>query len=103
MPLQQTQAGVLEHKQIYLTEMPAREHAECKDIIRRLRGSHSTNLTRYVTHIVVSIGCQEQEKIDILQLAEEWAGSCCVVWPAWLHACNKVLLLLAKPFACEQH
>lgn len=94
MPLQQTQAGALEHKQIYLTEMLPREHSQCKDIIRKLRGSHSTSLTRYVTHVVVSVDCQQREKVDILQLAEECAGSCCVVWTAWLHACKQVHHLL---------
>lgn len=95
MPLQHTQAGVLEHKQIYLTDMPAHDHAECKEIIRRLRGSHSTNLTRYVTHVVVSSGCQDQEKIEILQHLEECAGSLFVVWPGWLRACDKVCIPLS--------
>lgn len=90
-PLPQTQAGVLEHLQFYVSDMSPGEHAECSEIIKQLRGSKRTTLGAYVTHIIVDEDvCQSQEKRTILEFLEQSASVCTVVAPSWLHACAQV-------------
>lgn len=90
-PLPQTQAGVLEHLQFYVSDMSPGEHAECSEIIKHLRGSKRTTLGAYVTHIIVDEdACQSQEKRTILEFLEQNANVCTVVDPSWLRACAEV-------------
>jgi hypothetical protein len=90
-PLRQTQAGVLEHLQFYVSDMSPSEHAECSEVIKRLRGSKRTTLGAYVTHIIVDEdACQGQEMKTILEFLEETANVCTVVLPSWLRACAQV-------------
>jgi hypothetical protein len=90
-PLPQTQAGVLDHLQIFLSDMSAAEHAECSEIINTLRGSRRIALSAYITHIIVDENiCQNQEKRSILEFLEQSDNGCKVVQPSWLRACAKV-------------
>jgi hypothetical protein len=90
-PLPQTQAGVLDHLQIFLSDMSAAEHAECSEIINTLRGSRRIALSAYVTHIIVDENaCQNQERRAILDFLDQSDNVCTVVHPSWLRACAQV-------------
>jgi hypothetical protein len=89
-PLPHTQAGMLEHQQIYLSELTPKDHAECVAIINQGRGCRRTWLSPYITHIVVDADCQEQEKRQIVRFLEESGSTCQVVSVSWLRACHEV-------------
>lgn len=89
-PLAHTQAGVLEHQQIYLSELSTKDHAECVSIIIRHKGSRRPRLNPYITHIVVDTKCPEQEKKQIVKFLEEVGNACQVVSLSWLRACDEV-------------
>ena len=89
-PLAQTQAGVLEHTQIYFAGVAVNQHAHYKNIVRELRGSRSLSLVDFLTHIVVGSQMTSDEKIAVATHTATRGMICKVVACEWLDACHQV-------------
>jgi hypothetical protein len=88
-PLQQTQAGLFEHSQLYFVGMLPMLFAECAAIVQRHKGVRRARMTEYVTHVVVGPDCHDQDKASVLARHDEF-GAFRVVSAAWLRACDEV-------------
>ena len=94
-PLTQTQAGLLEHKQMYFCGMPPVMHAAMDSIVRQHKGNRRQDLKRFVSHVVVGPNCHDQEKLNVLRCREQFGFD--VVTSKWLEACHEVRPALLPP------